>query len=687
MLQPGYVIIRVEFFTGGKNMRIGLGIDTGGTFTDAALYDFVTKKILCSSKSPTTKNDLRIGIENALDQLDVQYMNDIKIVSLSTTLATNACVEDKGAKAVLILIGCHPKVLARYGHEYGLPAPSDIILLDGKIDDHGKIEMEPDWNELENKLQALGDKPDCYAVVQTWSMKNPTLELKTEEIITKKFQKPVVCGHELSGKLNVLKRAASALLNAKLIPVIRGFMDSVNTSLTARNINAPVVIVRGDGSIMSLDFALKRPVETLLSGPASSVHGGMLLSPHDNLIIVDIGGTTGDMAIIKDGYPGLIEDGAVVGNWKTAVSSIDIVTSGIGGDSEVIIDKNKGITTGTNRVIPLCTLSSTYKCVSVKLKEILSNKPKHTRPLPVFYVLTSGNIKNLNDYEMSIVNALKDGPVDILTLCDRIGVSIYAFRDTELEKRGIIAKSTLTPTDVMHIQKDFVKWDRDASLEAVQILSYQYDIPVNQICSGIYQAVIMKIYQSIVRMLLEKEQPDILTQGNIPLLNKLLDYSSKNNDLLSINFKTNLPICGLGAPAKIFIPKVAQLLNTTDIVPEYASVANAIGAVTGRIISIEEGIILPQYESHSLTGYMVRLRSGSTFFKKFEDALIFAENTVKETAMKNAIGRGAVDITTEIKIEENNAEIMPTDEEGDSSLFVDMKIIARATGRFNLAKE
>lgn len=665
-------------------MQLGLGIDTGGTFTDVALYDFNTNKVIDSAKAPTRKENLQKGIEEALDQLDGNLFQKVQFVSLSTTLATNACVENKGANATLILIGSHPKVVEQYGKEYGLPDADQIILLDGTVNDNGEAVKEPDWEYLKQRLKAFDPFTDCYAVVQTWSMLNPVFEQKAEAVIAEQCGKPVVCGHELSGKLNVLKRASAALLNAKLIPVIRDFMDNVLQGLKSKGIHAPVVIVRGDGSVMSLDFALKRPVETLLSGPAASMHGGVYLSNHKNQIIVDIGGTTSDIALIKDGYPSLLEDGAVVGEWKTAIASVDMTTCAMGGDSEIKITKDKEITVGPQRVIPLCALAAQYPKVEERLEELTQMRPLHTRPLPVFYVYTGKKGNRLSEKDEAVLEALKEGPLDITKLCEKIDQSIYSFNATELENKGLIMKSSLTPTDIMHIQGDFTRWNVRASLLAVQVLSNQFGIDKNRICKETYRKVVLKIYGTIVKMLLEKNRPGIAKTFDTPFFDRLLEYSTFEDDLLKASFYTSYVLCGLGAPAFIFIPLVGRLLNTTTYIPEYASVANAIGAVTGKVISIEEGMVLPRYENHALIGYTVRTRKGSTFFKELEDAVSYAAKTLEEDAVSNALHRGAVEVQSIVEIDENRAEILSAEESDENSLLVDIRILARATGGYRI---
>ena len=331
---------------------------------------------------------------------------------------------------------------------------------------------------------------------------------------------------------------------------------------------------------------------------------------------------------------------------------------------------------GPNRVIPLCALASQYPYVEERLHELTQAKPLHTRPLPVFYVLTGKSGKKLSSQDTAILDAVKDHPLDATRLCEKIDQTIY----TLLENKGLIMKSSLTPTDIMHIKGDFTRWNVKASSIAVQILSNQFGIGYDRICSETYRKVVLKIYETIVLMLLEKNQPGITSSEDLPFL----EYSSKENNLLQASFTTSYTICGLGAPAKIFIPHVAKLMHAKAFIPEYASVANAIGAVTGKIISIEEGTILPRYESHALIGYMVRTRKGSTFIKELDDAMAYAKQTLREDALSNAMQRGGKDIKTDIQVYEERAELLPTDEEENNSLLVEVKISARAIGSYDI---
>lgn len=181
-------------------MKLGLGIDTGGTYTDGVIYDFNRSRVIKGAKAVTIKEDLKLGIMAVLDQMPRDLLERVGMVSLSTTLATNACVEDKGSRAKLILIGCDRDVVAKNGSQYGLPAIDDIIFLAGGHDSRGEVIAEPDWDELMGRIKRLTGKVDAFAVVQMWGIRNPEFEQKAKSLIGEATGLPVVCGHELSSQ-------------------------------------------------------------------------------------------------------------------------------------------------------------------------------------------------------------------------------------------------------------------------------------------------------------------------------------------------------------------------------------------------------------------------------------------------------------------------------------------------------
>lgn len=278
-------------------MTIGIGIDTGGTCTDAVIYDFDTRAVLAKSKALTTREGLSIGIGAAIDALPEALLSRAGIISLSTTLATNACVEDKGGRARLVLIGTSQKVLDWVDAKtrYGLGSESVLCL--NTRDESGSV-CEPDWNLLIKEYNDWLKDADALSVAEANSFENGSaFEKRAKALLEERYGVPVVMASELAGELNVLERGTTALLNARLLPIIKTFMNAVANALSARGIKAPVVMVRSDGSLMAGRLAQQRPVETILSGPAASVLGGRGLSDCPQCLIVDMGGTTTDISI------------------------------------------------------------------------------------------------------------------------------------------------------------------------------------------------------------------------------------------------------------------------------------------------------------------------------------------------------------------------------------------------------
>src|SRR5690606_32852490 len=163
-------------------------------------------------------------------------------------------------------------------------------------------------------------------------------------------------------------RALTATLNARLTPFIRRLVDAVRERLDALGIRAPLMMVKGDGSLVSQATALERPVDTVLSGPAASVVGACYLSGRDNAVVADMGGTTTDIAVVTAGRPQTRLDGALVGEWHPMVETLSVYSIGLGGDSEVRFSGGEGIGIGPRRVIPMCLLAERYPSVIEVLK-------------------------------------------------------------------------------------------------------------------------------------------------------------------------------------------------------------------------------------------------------------------------------------------------------------------------------
>jgi len=332
-------------------MRYGLGIDAGGTYTDGVIYDFSTKKIIAKGKALTTKQDLGIGISNVILTLPPDQLRRVDLVSLSTTLATNAIVEGIGNTVGAIVLGFDRYDLDKIAHK-------PLRSVRGKTDILG-VELEAlDEEGLRRMVEDLEQKemPSAYAVSGMVGVKNPAHELRAKEIVENLTHKPVVCGHEVSNRLDSIRRTNTAILNARLLPIIEELIDKIKNRMVQFEIHAPLMIVRADGRLMSEATAKLHPVETILSGPAASIWGARFLTNVQDGLVIDIGGTTSDIALIVDGEPLLSPHGARIGDWTTNVRSVDIDTIGLAGDSTVSVSRNGELSLGPRRAVPIAVL-------------------------------------------------------------------------------------------------------------------------------------------------------------------------------------------------------------------------------------------------------------------------------------------------------------------------------------------
>lgn len=325
-------------------MQTVLGIDTGGTYTDAVLLEQKTKKVLKKAKSPTTRDNLAVGIGKSIRGLCLDPADTIEKVVLSTTLATNAIVEGEGRPTGLIIIGELPKGELPDAHR---------AQVKGKVNIKGKEVIPLDTAQVIEACAAIAPQVQAFAVSGMMSVRNASQELAVKDIIKKQCALPVVCGHELSSQLGFHDRTVTTVLNASLIPILEDFIRAVEVTLADQSIDAPVYMVKGDGNLASLSFIREKPIESILSGPAASIIGALSLAGCGDGVVVDMGGTTTDSGIVLDNTLTLAPIGARVGDWQTQIDSTQINTCGLGGDTQIIAVDGHPTLTG-RRVLPAC---------------------------------------------------------------------------------------------------------------------------------------------------------------------------------------------------------------------------------------------------------------------------------------------------------------------------------------------
>ncbi|MDR2035984.1 MAG: hydantoinase/oxoprolinase family protein [Coriobacteriales bacterium] len=660
-------------------MRIGIGIDTGGTYTDAVAFDFDTQRIRETAKALTTKEDLSKGILEALDGLSETLLKEAEILSLSTTLATNACVENKGGDGRLIIFGGDARSIDRLGGAYGLPPAKDIYLQESYTNFSGESEREVDWGLFEQEIANGYEQYDCIGIVEINATRTGgAVEKQAKALLQQALDIPVICGHELFSKLNYLQRGSSALLNARLYPVIKEFLEAIKTAVARRALKAKLIIMRSDGSVMSEEFASLHPIETLLCGPAASALGGLHLCNETNSIVIDMGGTTTDISLIKEGAPVVLEGGVNIGRWKTFVDGLYSKTVGLGGDSALHYER-KRLRLEEYRVVPLCVVADTFPGVINNLKRLNKSERRHSRFIHEHLLLTKNISDNprYTDEEKRLGELLGKGPMMLLDAARAQGRDLRVFDVSRLVKDGVVEICGLTPTDIMHLRNDFVRYATEASRLGAEFVARNLEVSVEHLCEAVYREVKRKLYVNIVQVLLENQDQHYRIHGINSELERLINYSfelgmqSEGESMISPLFTTQYSLVGTGAPIRFFLSDVARMLHTTALIPENYEVANAVGAITGNISAVCSVEVVPT-ESAQLVVYGIS--ENRTFLYK-ETAEAFAAQQAALGARQEALRRGARgELAVFLSVEQHKGESQW------STIYLGSTVSARAVG-------
>lgn len=779
-----------------------LGIDTGGTFTDAVVYDHGTAQVMAASKTPTRHDDLYGCVVEAMTSVleggrgvsaDAVSAADIGLVAVSTTLATNALVEGAGRPAALVAIGFESETLARVGLRTrsgaapgaqarmstgeggrdrltGSLASAPVVVVGGGHGAHGDERDPLDLDELARGLDRIDTPVEAYAVAAQFSVRNAAHELQARDAIHDRTGKPVTCSHELSPRLGGPRRAVTTLLNAQLISITARFTEAIRAAMVSLQLDARLMVVRGDGSLVSADFVTQRPIETVLSGPAASVIGARHLARSSRFgqetldtgsLVVDIGGTTTDIAAIRNGAAVAADGGddadrATVGGHATMVTALPTVTVGLGGDSEIRIpaDGIRGeLAVGPRRVVPLCVAAQRHPDVVLPM---LRRQLEAERPLAEFgQVLlraatgapaeeaASRTGQNSLDSEIMRLIDGADGalPLEALKRSARWRSALE-----RLERSGQVRRAALTPTDACVVlglidaeagaraarepdsleqekQEQRAPWDAAAARAGAELFSRQrdrYGVDVGtgavDLCGRVMNIVLRGATEALLSVALgadgiapgetrrqlaqaaldrrrqelesaADELPGDAADGrpanplwgllesgesaSVPIAEHAPPAPPDRAPLARIDAGVGAPIVAIGAPAATYAPLVAALLGTAAIVPDYAEVANAVGAAVARVkITKQITVTAPRRGS-----YRAHWGDDPPIWHSLDDAREWATAQASEAAQEEAAAAGASDAVVTVDWQTRTAP------GNGRELFVEATLRVTAAGR------
>ena len=435
-----------------------------------------------------------------------------------------------------------------------------------------------------------------------------------------------------------------------------------------------------------------------------------------------MGGTTTDIALVNNGVPVKAVGGVQVGKWKTFVSGLYIKTFGLGGDSAVHCSGGN-ICLEDYRVTPLCVAAETYPYIADNINNLLEKSVKHIKYLHEHIILVKDIADNprYTDDEKRLCAALNAGPLPLREAAECVpGKDIYTHNFTRLINEGVIQIIGFTPTDVMHIKGDFVKYPIEASVLGARYVAMNAGITVDELCRRVYNEVKRKLYVNIVKVLLENNDDYYMNNGVGKDVERLIDESyriaeravgaagtagvsvtgklagamevsgaagsagstgdsgaagSAGETFVAAGFTTDYVLTGVGAPIHIFLRDVAARLGTTAVIPEHYEVANALGAIVGSVSASGIVDIRPNYSAAGITGYTVSGAEETKEFNTIREAEEFAAAEASEIARAEAVRRGArgeINIDCSLKTDEADA--------GQYRIFLGTRAVAQAVG-------
>jgi N-methylhydantoinase A/oxoprolinase/acetone carboxylase beta subunit len=737
-------------------MTIALGIDTGGTYTDAVLVDqdrsrlqrdslrrdsLVDQRrsrlqrdglqrdsdgvVLATSKVLTTRHDLSVGIGQAVAEVLAASAQgghgvspaEIGLVGLSTTLATNAIVEGQGSPVCLLLVGYDPTLIEEYG--FGLDLVTrDVVYLGGGHDVEGNEVAPLDEAAAREAILARRGRVEAFAVSGYFGVRNPAHELRVRALVEELTAStggdavtgrggaptPVTCGHELTTRLHAVRRATTAALNARLIPLLRELVVTVRRTLDDAGIVAPLMIVKGDGSLVRAEWAMRRPIETILSGPAASVVGAWHLAGRRDVWVVDVGGTTTDIAVLRGGQPRMNPEGARVGRWRTMVEAVDVYTVGLGGDSHVRLNGSPSlnadqVSIGPRRVVPLCLLASEHPGVVDELRRQVASARSQRWPAQFVFAQRRAS-SALSEEERYLLRQLDGGPRSLRALAEETEYGSLLVRQIEgLESRRLVLRSGFTPTDALHVLGRFERWDVAAARLGAELLAAQEGLSPQAFCERVVCGVSNQVTTALVSKVLSDEvtSPDWEREPSAAALLARAVMDTSDSDL-ECRLTLRQPLVAVGAPVEAYLPLTARQLSTELVVPPHAEVANAIGAVASGVVQRLRVLIRPVGYEQSfrlhLPGQLrlpdslhfpggLPLSDGVCDFATLDEAVAFAGQVFPDrlTALARQAGAEQVEVGM-VRVD----RVAPVRERPGEEVYLETELTFTAAGRPSLVR-
>jgi N-methylhydantoinase A/oxoprolinase/acetone carboxylase beta subunit len=568
-----------------KKRRIRVGIDVGGTFTKAVAINMVTGNILGQSTLPTThKSDQGVStgilqtLSDVMNEFHIQN-SEVELISHSTTQAVNALLEGDTAKVGILGMGVSLEKSNIIKRTY-----IKDILLDG----NGKKYIKTCYRYLDTSsylseervrssiCELVREGAEVLVISEAYGVDDPSNEDFVEKVVrssnTGSDDKnvPVIAAHDLTGIYGLEIRTMTAVINASILPKAASTAKFVEYAVREKlgiPKNIPIKVMKGDGGVTDISAFETKPIITVLSGPAASVAGALLHLRVLNGVFVEVGGTSTNVCVIKDGKPKV--NYATIVQHPTCIRSLDVRVVNVAGGSIVMLsgDKQKILDVGP-RSAHIAGLE--YSCFAEPYQleggTIVQFRPEIEDDSALKHS-TSVNESNSNVEDQSMVYAVIKGR-------DRNDGSE---KDGDLRER-LFAITTTCAANALGLisDDDYAKGNSESAKIALSILARELSTSMEKAANQILDIATDKILQIMYPML--KEYALTYSRPRGFLLNR-----AENKNRFGNTANCDFLLVGGGGGASVLVPHLAKTLNMNYKKAEHAEVISSIGVAAAMI--------------------------------------------------------------------------------------------------------
>jgi N-methylhydantoinase A/oxoprolinase/acetone carboxylase beta subunit len=415
------------------------------------------------------------------------------------------------------------------------------------------------------------------------------------------------------------------------------------------------------------------------------VVGASYLVDLDNAFVIDMGGTTTDIAAMRDGRPALNPEGARIDGWQIMVEAIDARTTGLGGDSDICLNENDILSAGPQRVVPLCLLAEQYPAIldtlQLQINDYGNSEEDSDHKIFGRFILRQRQLPKgdgiLSPTQQEIWDKLDNGPVPLLSLMNETKYPpIFRRSLEELMGRGIVVAGAFTPTDAVHVLGQYRCWSVKAAEFGAALWARQLDIGVEQFCEQVVRKVELQLGRAIIAAALAEEKP-VASENQDSIGSLFIDraLSADNSGIISVDLNLQRPLVAIGAPVPSYLPAVAGKLNAQLFIPEHPGIDNALGAAVAGVVQTVR-ILIQSLDEGNL--FKVHLPYEVQDFYQLEEAVAWAQQEAQRLAEENAYRAGAEEV--QVHLERRDRVVKGTDDMIEE-IYIDTEVIATAVGR------